>query len=88
MPGIESIEKAELQHAIEELYYWQRVDHASNFTTILYTLISKADINNSMRLAYAFPAEWNAYRLWQDSPDEEAFFKEWIGHGAMRKRAR
>ncbi len=64
--------------AIQELYYWQRCD-GTNFTSLLYTLISKADIGNRARLASAFPNEDLAFRLWKGAPDEDVFFKYWLG---------
>jgi hypothetical protein len=70
--------QGKLHKAIEELYHWQRDDDASNFTSLLYTLISKADVRNTYRLADAFPDEYNAFMLWQTAPDENAFFKTWI----------
>ncbi len=73
--------------AIQELYYWQRNDDASNFTALLYTLMTKADIGNRARLASAFPNQDMAFRLWHDAPDEDEFFRDWLGDGVMRKRA-
>jgi hypothetical protein len=78
--------KTELRRAIWELYYWQRLSDASNFTAILYTLISKADILNRAKLTMAFPYECVAYELWQESLDENEFFKNWLGDQTLRKR--
>ncbi len=76
-----------LRQAIQDLYYWQRRD-ATDFKSLIYTLISKADIVNRAKLAGAFPLEYNAYILWHDSPDEDEFFKDWLGGDIMRLRSR
>ena len=84
----DDIPKSEIHRAVQELYYWQRRDDASNFTALLYRLISKADIVNSARLELAFPSEFMAFTLWQDAPNEEEFFKHWLGRDlTMMKRA-
>lgn len=69
--------ESDFRNAVQELYFWQRTD-ATNFTAKLYSLFSKADPLNTARLAGAFPFEYAAFRAWQDSPNEEAFFNEWL----------
>lgn len=69
----------ELHNAVRELYHWQRIDDADNFSALLYRLFTKADSRNMARLSVAFTPEYNAFMLWQTSPDEEEFFKKWLG---------
>lgn len=68
----------DLTRAIKELYFWQYGSNPTNFTAVLYALISKADMMNLFRLGVAFPAEVEAFRLWQNAQDADAFFKEWL----------
>jgi hypothetical protein len=63
--------------AIRELFYWQRRHaNATSFTSMLFTLISKADCFNRKKLKIAFPSEVIAWEMWQSAQDEREFFKQ------------
>lgn len=70
----------ELIPAIQELYNWQRSADADNFTALLYRLLTKADHRNMARLASAFQPEYAAFVLWQNAPNENEFFRTWLGN--------
>ncbi len=75
---------AEMEHlarAVKELYFWQYGTNPTNFTTVLYTLFSKADPSNQYKLSLGFPWEYEAFKQWNDSPDAEAFFAK-FGFGS------
>jgi hypothetical protein len=61
------------EKAVELLYYWQRMG-GDSFTCKLYSLIAKADASNKVRLAAAFPVEFETYCEWHRSPSEDEFF--------------
>lgn len=63
-----------LTEALRELYFW-KFNPSDNFHSLLFTLIAKADLDNRKSLALAFPAEVLAWNMWQESPDEDEFFK-------------
>jgi hypothetical protein len=65
------------EEAIQELWYWLYGTSPSNFSSVLFSLISKADIENRARLQGAFPMEFNAWMLWQANENEIEFFKKW-----------
>lgn len=55
-----------------EIKVWQ--NGGTNFTSILLTLIQKADLINQERLRIAFPDAVKAFYEWYDSPaTEEAY---------------
>ncbi len=60
--------------AVRKLWEWQ--NGQTHFTAQLYTLISKADPGNMVKLKSAFPIEVQVYKDWQQSPDEHEFFEE------------
>lgn len=64
-----------LEEAIKELYFWQYSSDPSWFTAKLFDLIAKADPLNRFKLAEVFPAEVKAWMMWQESPNEEEFFR-------------
>lgn len=66
-----------IEEAIKELYYWQYGTNPTNFTSRLFDLMTKADIQNRCLLAIAFPFESKALELWHAAKSEEVFFKEW-----------
>lgn len=63
------------KQAKRELYFWVR-DKGTNFHSLLYTLITKADIQNRARLRLAFPDQVEVWEAWQAAPDEKIFFEE------------
>lgn len=65
------------ERAAFDLYVWRQRDGQNYFTVQLYDLIEKADNNNKVRLAQAFPVEVVTYLEWQDSPTEEAFYRKY-----------
>lgn len=62
--------------AVKELYFSIYGSNPTNFHAILYHLISKADPENLERLWTIYPAEVRAWRAWQASNDEVAFFSQ------------
>lgn len=66
-----------LKQAVQELWYWQRGTEPTNFTSHLYTLMSKADLENRGLLASAFTYEFQAFVQWQSAENEDAFFKKY-----------
>jgi len=71
------VEKKDFAKAVKELYNWQKNPSADNFYSILYLLICKADIQNSIRILIGFPEAMIAYTLWCQSESSEKFFEEW-----------
>lgn len=71
---------SELKDAVKELWYWQYGTNPTNFTSVLYTLIAKADLGNKARLETAFPMECEAFDLWQEAPDADEFFNSFKVH--------
>ena len=69
--------KATLAEAVQELWYWQYGNEPTNFTTLLYKLIAKADMGNKARLAAAFPMEFEAFQEWTEALDAIEFFKSY-----------
>lgn len=68
---------AELKEAVKHLYNWKQYGKNDNFHNLLYSLIAKSDSYNLLKFEKGFPEEVKAYRLWQESSDEDAFFKGW-----------
>ena len=74
---IKVIRKAtRFRQAVERLWYWQHGDNPTNFTSLLFTLMQKADAENFARLALAFPEESMAYKLWCASESSPEFFRK------------
>ena len=76
--------------AMQELWYWLYGTNPTNFSSILFTLISKSDMQNRARLQAAFPVEFNAWMLWQANENEIEFFKKWgvdVGRRPERRDA-
>jgi len=66
--------------AERELYFWQHSrGRSTNFHSMLYALIAKADIRNKARLALAFPEECEAYYNWVTTGDYEMNFLKKAG---------
>lgn len=51
-----------MSSAEKELYYWYVDGNATNFSAILYDLISKADNNNLQKLSLLYPEEVEAMK--------------------------
>lgn len=66
--------KKEYKEACLNLRAWQF--GGSNFTSLLYTLINKADPVNRAKIRRSYPVEVTVYEDWQKSPDEKDFFKK------------
>lgn len=67
----------EALEAVRRLHFWQYGNNPDNFTSMLYTMFGKADALNRSRLAMVFPAEYWAWREWQDSPSQDEFFERY-----------
>lgn len=66
-----------LRHAVKDLYHWQHGKRkgAPSFTDLLFILIQKADSANLARLRLGFPDHVDAFFLWYESKDPQAFFE-------------
>ena len=71
------------QRAKWELYRWQNCRTASNFTVLLYDLISKADLTNRLKLHAGFPLEVECFHAWEQADTAGEFFND-----LMRQEAR
>jgi len=69
--------RPELKDTIYRLYYWQEDAYATNFTSLLFMLMQKADSGNFRRLSIGFPLEAEALMLWSASPSSNDFFEAW-----------
>ena len=74
-----------LNEAVHNLYHSLRDGKADNFSALLFRLITKADADNKVRLAIAFPNEFAAWYEWQKSPNEQEFFQS-HGIGLDKKK--
>jgi hypothetical protein len=72
---IESWPDMTLEKAIEQVYHWQ-FGNSDNFSSKLFDLFMKADVENYARLARGFPSRAIALSLWRNSKDTKAFFKK------------
>ncbi len=71
-----------IREAVVELYQWQ--NGGTNFTSMLYTLIQKADPRNQERISLAYPDEVVAFLMWQGSENEAEFFKSILADKSWR----
>ncbi len=58
------------------LVFNRNVTHSNAY---LLRLIHKSDPNNRARLRQVFQVEVAVYEMWYNSPDEDAFFKKYLG---------
>jgi hypothetical protein len=72
------LSEAELQDAAEKLHFWLTNPMDTNFSTLLYSLIAKADDENFKKLLKGFPVRTITYLLWYTSGDEQAFWDEYL----------
>lgn len=70
------VSKDELQDAIDKLWLWLTNPMDTSFSTLLYSLIAKADDDNFKKLLKGFPIRTSAYLIWYGSTDEQAFWDE------------
>jgi len=71
------LSKPELQTAAEGLWHWMTNPMSTNFSSLLYSLIAKADEENFKKLLKGFPTRTIAYLLWYSSKNEDAFWDEY-----------
>lgn len=66
--------------AIQRLYFWRKDICQTNFTSMLYILLNKADDRNKMKIFVGFPEETIAYLLWYTNKEvsEATFFCKWL----------
>lgn len=76
MAAADTIPDGELKRKLcLELWKWQyHREHHSNFTILLFDLITKADCFNSYRLSLAFPNEVAIYKEWMEAPTHNCIF--------------
>ena len=71
-----------LEVAIEKLYQWQYgIRDPNDFIFQLFTLLQMANSQEFAKLASSYPAETEAYKLWNQSSDPVEFFK---AHGVWK----
>lgn len=76
-------DKARVRWALGEVRRWQ--EGATNFTCKLMELIAKADCNNKMKIAKAFPEEVLAYLMWYHNESDKKYEnKEAFIEGTMK----
>lgn len=61
------------EEAGQELRNWLRNSDASNFSALLFVLITKADSSNKYRLRIAFPHYVHVFEDWHRSENPEEF---------------
>ena len=59
-----------------DLYLWQ-YGGSTSFTSMLFTLVAKADLQNRAKLFTAFPLEVSIWLEWQSTPREQDFFDKY-----------
>lgn len=64
-----------IRKAVFDLKIWQQGE-STNFTTMLYELIAKADFHNKVLLSMGFPVHVAVYSAWQQAPTQSAFFEQ------------
>jgi hypothetical protein len=69
------IEECTEEIATERLYYWQ-YHNGDSFSSMLFALLGKADVENRMRLGHAFPAHFKAWLAWYHSENPDQFFRD------------
>ena len=77
------IEKNALARALENLERWQSNPGGTNFSSILYGLMAKADNENFEKLFNGFPVRTTAYILWYWSIDKEELFNRYVKEGKL-----
>lgn len=67
----------DLKRAVEEWYFYQK-GTSGGFQTALFDAIQRADALNLEKLAEGFPFQVQAFKLWQQAPDNgKALFREY-----------
>lgn len=64
----------ELLQAARQLHHWQ-YRQGTNFSSMLYELIAKADASNKAKIAKGFYNEVAVFMMWQSCARPEEFFK-------------
>lgn len=72
------VDKMALARALIELETWQNNPGATNFTSILYNLMAKADKENQEKLFNGFPVRTTAYILWFNSTDKKELYDTYV----------
>jgi len=72
--------KENMHRAMENLYYWRKDICATNFCSMLFNLLCKADDRNKMKIFVGFPEETICYLLWYTNREvsEATFFCKWL----------
>ena len=72
--------KESVHKAMQNLYYWRKDIGATNFTSMLFHFLSKADDKNKMKIFVGFPEEAICYLLWYTNREvsEATFFCKWF----------
>lgn len=71
------IMKTDFIKAVEQLKFWRQNQNATNFSSMLFSLFCKADLQNRIKFLKGFPAEMTVYLLWYHSNSEQEFFDTW-----------
>lgn len=75
------VSKGQLAKAFSNLEHWQGNPGGTDFSTKLYNLMAKADVENFRKLFNGFPVRVTAYVLWQWSKDKKELQKYFGGNG-------
>jgi len=72
--------KEQVYKAMQNLQYWRKDINATNFTSMLYVLLSKADDRNKLKIFVGFPEEAVCWLLWYTNKEvsETTFFCKWL----------
>ena len=56
------------------IHYWQYGREPTNFTSMLLTLLQKADIDNRHKINLLWPEIYQAWQEWNDCESQDAYF--------------
>lgn len=69
-------EECTFEQAIQRLWDWQH--GGTSFSSMLFSLIHKADSENHRRLYQAFPVHFTTWQLWNNYESQDKFFDEFF----------
>lgn len=72
--------KENVYKAMQNLYFWQKNSDLTNFSSMLYQLLCKADDSNKLKIFVGFPEETVCFLLWYTNREEseQKFFDSWL----------
>ena len=69
--------KTDFLNAVQQLKIWRENQSSTDFSSLLFNMFCKADIENKKKFLLGFPAEMTAYLLWYHSDTEAKFFEKY-----------